>query len=284
VLISAYDIHHGIISTTHMAFPEFIILDSGGYEASVDHDMSDLQKKVHVPIDGWNVKMHQKVLDDWAFKTPTIVVSYDNPKLRKPLDEQVARAHRLFKQYPRAIKCFLIKPEPGSKGRAKPKYIDFKKILVNVELLEGFDVIGLTEKELGASTFDRMKNIAHLRKALTAANNDTPIHIFGSLDPISSPLYFLSGADIFDGLTWLRFAYSKGVAIYKHNYGALEVNIEMNDDVVNAQVWYRNYNALIEMQCQMRQFLHTKNFSAFKENEGFLRNASERLLEAVGGE
>ncbi len=49
-----------------------------------------------------------------------------------------------------------------------------------------------------------MQNIAKLRKALDKAGLNIPLHVFGSLDTVTTPLYFLAGADIFDGLTWLR--------------------------------------------------------------------------------
>ena len=79
--------------------------------------------------------------------------------------------------------------------------------------LSHFSIIGFTEKELGPSLLKRMTAIARVRRALKEVNLDLPIHVFGSLDTISTPLYFLAGADIFDGLTWLRYAFRDGVRI-----------------------------------------------------------------------
>lgn len=82
-----------------------------------------------------------------------------------------------------------------------------------------FHALGVTEKELGGNFKERMINIARIRKALNGVGlENMPIHIFGSLDTVSTPLYFVAGADIFDGLTWLRFAYYKGMTIYRQNY------------------------------------------------------------------
>ena len=55
-----------------------------------------------------------------------------------------------------------------------------------------------------------MKNIAQIRRALDGVGLDTPLHVFGSLDTVTTPMYFMAGADIFDGLTWLRFAFYNG--------------------------------------------------------------------------
>src|SRR6185312_9373800 len=118
---------------------------------------------------------------------------------------------------PRAGRELLIKTTSRSQD-----FVILNEVLLCKYRLSNFDVIGFTEKELGPSTLDRMVFIARLRQELEAAGLDIPIHIFGSLDTISTPLYFLAGADIFDGLTWLRYSYFDGLTLYKHNYGAMK--------------------------------------------------------------
>ena len=76
-----------------------------------------------------------------------------------------------------------------------------------LRLLRTFDIVGVTEREIGESIHDRLVNIARLRKSLNAAEVTIPIHVFGGLDPLLTPLYFAAGAEIFDGLGWLRYAY-----------------------------------------------------------------------------
>ena len=95
-------------------------------------------------------------------------------------------------------------------------------MVYDVHRLSEFDIVGITETELGDSILDRMANIALLRKAMDAAGIIKPLHVFGSLDPICTPLYFLAGADIFDGLSWIRFAYWKDVAIYHKNRSPMD--------------------------------------------------------------
>jgi len=281
-LASAYDIHHKFVTKRSLNFAptQPLFLDSGGYESSRDKDLSDLNKQGQSVSNKWTKGQHQKFLDDWKFNRPTVVVSFDSPRSRAPLNRQVERANKLFGRFPQAISNFLIKPE-----KVSIKHLDINEVIESIHLLKDFDIIGVTEKELGKSTFERMKNIAHLRAALDTVSEDKPIHVFGSLDPISSPLYFLSGADIFDGLTWLRFAYSKkyGLPIYKHNYGALELGISHRDSEVDPNMWNQNYYYLTELQSQMRQYLHSGDFNVFSNHNNFFKNSYERLLQDVGG-
>jgi len=96
------------------------------------------------------------------------------------------------------LREILLKPETTNQ-----RFLQVPAIVENIRALADFDIIGLTEKEVGSSIFDRMQNIATIRLALDKAGMEIPIHVFGSLDTITTPMYFLAGADIFDGLTWL---------------------------------------------------------------------------------
>ena len=150
-----------------------------------------------------------------------------------------------------------------------------------VELAK-FDVIAFTEKELGPSIFDRMLAIARVRMALHQNGFATPIHVFGSLDPISTPLYFLSGADYFDGLTWLRYAYWKGYAVYRQNFGAAELNLDLRMAQMNNQVSIRNFTYLQQLQTEMRQFLNNDDFDSFKYHGALFSRAVTLLREQLG--
>ena len=48
-LVSAYDIHHGFIKPP-FNFPSVLFVDSGGYEASKDTDLSELPHYEHQPM------------------------------------------------------------------------------------------------------------------------------------------------------------------------------------------------------------------------------------------
>src|SRR3712207_4761631 len=87
--------------------------------------------------------------------------------------------------------------------------------------LGGFDIVGIAEKELGRDPLERLRTVARFRKRLDEAKISAPIHIWGGLDPVMTPLYFFAGAEIFDGVSWLRYAYRNGVAINRDSHSIL---------------------------------------------------------------
>lgn len=274
-LVSAYDIHYGRVSPP-FDFPSLIFLDSGGYEASKDAELSDLGNREHHPKE-WTQEMHESVLANWQSPVPSVLISYDHPKARVEFAEQIERGRNMAPGRTEFLRELLLKPETESQT-----LLHVDDLLRHVHRLADFDIIGVTEKEIGKSLVDRMKNIAKLRRALTVAGIDIPIHVFGSLDTISTPLYFLAGADIFDGLTWLRFAFHEGLTIYKHNFGALQLGITTKADLIDGRCWHQNYYYMSEMQLEMRRFLGSQDFSSFKYHGDMFKTALQSALEALG--
>ena len=276
ILVSAYDIHyHGV--PLKLSFPSLVFLDSGGYEASRDQDLSDVRPLGRMP-QRWNIRMHSAAIARWAFSTPTVLVSYDHPKLRRPTKVQIDQARRLFQRYPQSGHELLFKPE----SRREP-YVNIDEIMRHRHDVSGFSVLGFTEKELGPSLLKRMSAIAKVRRALQEINLEVPIHVFGSLDTISTPLYFLAGADIFDGLTWLRYAFRDGNTIYKYHFGALSKGIQVEDYKLNAEAWNNNYYYMQNMQLDMARYVTTRDFGAFRWHREFLKESFENLQTYVGG-
>lgn len=77
-----------------------------------------------------------------------MVVSYDN---RTSISEQIENAKTFFAKIPREFaKDFLIKPVDD-----KTEFVDIKALINYCEELSEFDIIGVTEKELGPS-FDTL--------------------------------------------------------------------------------------------------------------------------------
>ena len=217
ILLSAYDIHHRNL-VGQFDFAEAIFLDSGGYEASTDVELSEIRKLDHVP-NSWSLEDYLALVNAWDSARPTVIVSYDHPKERVDTAEQIKRAYETIPKRQNIFREILFKPEAGESVE-----VNIAAIVDSVHALAGFDAIGITEKEIGVTQQVRMANIARIRKALNVAGlGDKPIHVFGSLDTISTPLYFVAGADIFDGLTWLRFAYHEGMTIYRENYAGSAV-------------------------------------------------------------
>lgn len=275
ILISAYDLAYNNIKPP-FDFAQSIFLDSGGYEASKDVELSEIKHQPYRP-EGWTLDQFQQVINDWESKRPTVFVSYDHPHERVTTLEQIERAERTLP--PTADNRFreiLFKPEAKD---ADETNVD--AIISNIHRVASFDAIGVTEKEIGASLQARMVSIARIRKALNDVGlGNKPIHVFGSLDTVSTPLYFLAGADIFDGLTWLRFAYYKGMTIYRQNFAALELGSQIKSDLVDARCFFSNYQYMREMQLDMRRYITTRSFECF----GAHAKMFERIYHDVVGE
>lgn len=275
LLISAYDIHYKKVPNT-IAFVPIVFLDSGGYECSKDVEFSDLGVMPHSPKE-WTAEMHRAVVDGWDTDGQTVVISYDHPHSRYPIEEQIVHASSLFKGQ-QVVREFLIKPET-----TKQKHIQIDSVLKNIHRLAEFDVIGFTEKELGHSVLKRMISIARIRTALQQANLPIPIHIFGSLDTITTPLYFLAGADIFDGLTWLRLAYRDGYTMYMHNSAIYEYGPQIKDEFLKARTITGNYYALQELQLGMNRYLNAREFKEFPHHSELFERVFQDLVAGLKG-
>lgn len=274
MLISAYDLHYKYISPP-FNFASLIFLDSGGYEASKDADLSDFGDREHQPRQ-WSRELHDAQLASWKPGVPSVIISYDHPSERMPIADQISRAEAMPIDGD-CLREILIKPE-----RTEQRFVSMSSVVEHIHRLSAFDIIGVTEKQLGNSIIERMKNVATLRLALGRAGLDTPVHIFGSLDTITTPMYFLAGADIFDGLTWLRFAYHEGHTIYKHDYGALKLGVTTKTHVIDGCCWSHNYSYLKELEAEMKRFLHKNDFTFFKYHGPLFREALESIMEATG--
>lgn len=219
-LVSAYDIFHHKLQVPAGAAAEVLFLDSGGYEVSKDPEHME-------PIYGqqknmrWSFDNYRKVSSELDTIMPTFLTAFDHPKVRKPLPDQIDDALDFFREVPQFGREILVKP-----GSADEHLLDIHQVMSQVHRFNEFDIIGVTEAELGDSMMERMENIARLRQSMDSNDVLKPLHVFGSLDPVCTPLYFLAGADVFDGLSWLRFAYSNDVAMYHRNRVSLEFGPE----------------------------------------------------------
>lgn len=276
ILVSAYDIHHGYLSGS-FEFAEAVFLDSGGYEASIEMELSDIRKNDHVPQE-WNIDLYLNIVNSWECERPTVVISYDHPNDRSNILEQIERAKNTLPKNDKVFREILIKPELD-----RDRYINIEEVTINVNIFDEFDAIGFTEKELGNTQKQRMKSIYEIRTALNSEGlGDKPIHIFGSLDPISTPLYFLCGADIFDGLTWLRFAYHEGFSIYKHNYAFIKYGINEDAELAEARCSFENYYFLKKLQLEMRDFLENYDFNSFSYHGDLFKESFSLINPSAG--
>lgn len=259
VLISAFDVHHGYLPTPEKLpnCADLLFLDSGGYEVSDYTDLSDIEEPVPKK-ETWSEDLYKEVLAKWPAEKAAVFVSYDHPSERLDFAGQVKAARALFRPYPDHLRTLLLKPETTSQETVNDT---LKNAMANAVELKYFDIIGVTEREVGSSPSTRMANIARLRLAMDDAGlRNIPIHVFGALDPLSATLYFMAGAEIFDGLTWLRYAYKDGRCIYTHNHGPLQYGLLEKDRGVRALTQVDNLRELSKLQGALREFKHTKNF------------------------
>ncbi len=276
MLVSAYDLYYKKIAPP-FDFASLIFLDSGGYEASRDLELPDLGEKSHVP-GAWPSESHKAVLETWKPLVPSVVTSYDHPNEPLLMEAQIKRARHMAPSRSDVLREILLKPETEDSKRVKTS-----SVVKHIHALADFDLIGITEKEIGSSLLERMKNIGLIRMALDRAGLNTPIHLFGNLDPFTTPMYFLVGADVFDGLSWLRFAFEEGRTLYKQNYWAT-IALDTKLHVLDGICWNKNYRYLQTLQEEMRRFLGTGNFAEFGCIGPRLREALETAMEEIGAE
>lgn len=252
VLISAYDLKHGylpdgeqLLSDQHLqtmyANPSLLIVDSGGYELNAgDFESGETHRGPYQPKP-FSRQEFEAIADRLPRDRELLVVSYDSPERpRVGYGEQRERAQEFFESRQHLRSDFLLKPEGSSRS------IDGVALAPHAPDLRYFDVIGVTEKELGDTLLERLVRLARLRALLDESGcGNKPIHVFGSLDPLMTPLYFMAGGEIFDGLSWLRYAYVDGLSVHPDQLGVLRGTIS---DRPTRNDYYRHLSNLQQLK------------------------------------
>ncbi len=252
LLVSAYDIHHGYIPKpgNYLHGKVLAFVDSGGYELAADWDSTEPKQGKNRPR-SFHEKDYRRVLSSLPDNIPIMIANFDWGSRKNQLSTQIREAQRLFADFekPGFLTSFIMKP-----GRSKLLKLD--NMLPQLEKLRAFKCIGVVEKELGENLLDRLVMVAKLRQALTEREITLPIHIWGGLDPIATPLYFFAGADIFDGVSWLRYAYHNGVAVCRESHCVLlnDVGLGAAGKQSQALTMAKNIIFLGRMQEQLCKF------------------------------
>ena len=275
-LVSAYDVHYGYVPQPQdlVVTVDLMFLDSGGYEASDDRDLSAVEKPIHRPEE-WDAAKLRSIWDHWPASLPTVLVSYDHSNHRRPVTEQLRDAKQAVLAKPGHLHSFLLKPE-AREDRSLESAL--RALQAQVGELTGFQLLGVTEKELGNSPLERMVRIAGLRQALDDASVGIPIHVFGALDPLSVCLYFVAGAEVFDGLTWSRYAYKSGQCVYVHNHATMTYGLEVNDDEARVHTIKDNLRYLDQLERSLRRLAETREWTHLHHNQDLIHAATVRML------
>lgn len=283
LLISAYDIKHNLLADTEAfksgfqqsryAPPSVLMIDSGWYEKNGNPPGSPFASASRESRP-WEEEHYTSVIDSLDDDVRPIVVSWDH---RGPYEEQIQRAQEFFGGRGHLGSALLLKPPSGS------RFHNFDKLSSeHIANLRAFDIVGITERELGDTLLDCLVKIAKLRKQLDDAQVSSPIHIFGGLDPLFTPLYFSAGAEIFDGLGWLRYAYQEGVAMHWTAGTLFDKQITMRSAQAQARVSLQNLDEINRLSDEMRRFVYrSEDWDVFYRGER-LRPIFESLQERLG--
>lgn len=278
-LISAYDIRHGFLEKPAAYFKgrEVVIIDSGGYELAPDFDSTEPSQGDYSRLP-FELPDYDAILKKLPKAAPLLIANYDWGTRQKPLEHQLEKGRELFLGHPGWITNFIVKPT--TKDR---RHLNIPELRANVKEFRDFSVLGVTEKELGGDLLERLKNLASLRAEMDRQGVTIPIHVWGGLDPLITPLYFFAGAEIFDGVSWLRYAYHEGTAIYRDCYGLLTSGIETNLSQARALAMQNNLVALRRLTTSFQRFVDSngKNFSVFEWHADKFKAAYEVMRSKI---
>jgi len=280
VLLSAYDLHHKLIPSALSVFDKqrFILLDSGGYELSATPDTTDPTSLPSTPKK-FDRKAHYAVLRSIPPEVKLIVTNYDWDMRGQPCSIQISKAEEFFAEFPLAIHDFLLKPIN------KDLYICVDNLRQHLNSLKDFKIVGVTEKELGRELKDRLAKLVKLRELLDELDDPPAIHVWGGLDPLITPLYFIAGAQIFDGVSWLRYAYINGLATYRDVFSILLTGLDVPIAVAQAAMVRHNLQQLAILENRLTRFAESSeaDFTLFPWYQDEYRTIFARLEERRAG-
>ena len=283
LLVSAYDIHHGFLEGTgdfncrfkhsRYAQPRLLFIDSGWYEkgsSSIDKQFGEHPYE-RLP---WEESDYLHTIDGLDSAARPIVVNWDH---FGSYPEQIAASQDFFGGRPSLASTILLKPPDNSRTHNFNKFSG-----EDAANLRAFDVIGVTEREIGESVLDRLMTIFQLRQHLDDAGVESPIHIFGGLDPLYTPLYFAAGGEIFDGLGWLRYTYREGVSMHRDTAAILDRQISKS----RLRTWLsgclQNLDELGRLSEDLRLFAHKNHDWAYLRRGSTLKPIFDTLEERLG--
>ena len=262
LLISAYDICHDLLvdsatftsgfKQSRYAQPRVLVIDSGWYEKNGGPPAGQFAGDLDEPL-AWEETDYLQTIDSLDEELIPIVVSWDHTGL---YGEQILHAQDFFGARTSLASTLLLKPPSGSRFHRFEKLSDD-----DAANLRAFDIIGVTEREIGESILDRLIAISQLRQKLDRVQVPVPIHVFGGLDPLQTPLYFAAGAEVFDGLGWLRYAYREGVAMNRDAAALLDRQIRKRWLQALNSVSLDNLDELRRLTDDLRRFVHTGDWS-----------------------
>ena len=270
-LVSALDIALRRIPSDVTDEVNLVLIDSGMYEARhaasqrIDHSLLGTNGD-------WVRHGYLEIAGRIDLGANVILVNYDG---FESVEQQIRQASEDFSHAPHAASDFLVKPESPA------QLVNVARLAQHTDELEQFNVVGVTAREAGDSLAQRCSSIVMLRDALDDAGLNLPIHVFGAITPLEVLTYSLCGADIFDGLSWLRLSFSENgsAAIDEAAFHVERSNL--TDFELRAREWLSNLRRLYRLQESLRRYSLSKDLDGLAQEFPSARKAA-RIAELAG--
>ena len=272
-LVSAFDIAGGRIPVDVAGMVNVVILDSGLYETK-NESMESTGLNSSPSVANWTRELYHETVKDFGEGSNAILVNFDQVGA---LEGQIERASKDFSFAPHAASDFLVKPTGATEWANIPKFSQ------HLEALKQFDVIGITAREAGPSLLKRSSSIVMLRDLLNRAALDTPIHVFGAINPYEVLTYFLCGADIFDGLNWLRLTFRSNGSVPIDESVLEDMKWSLPDIDLLIGEWTNNLRFLYRLQVALQEYASSGAFKSVVEEFPIVRRAAH-IAEIAGAE
>lgn len=243
-LVSVFDVTEGFIPSNVSEMVNVVFWDSGVFE--IDGGRKEIIGD-HAPATcaNWRKEQYHETLRTIGEGANAVVVNFDEVG---SLEDQIRRALEDFSLVPYAASDFLIKPAVESES------VNLPKLGLHLDRLSEVNIFGITTREAGDSLLTRCSSIVMLRDMLDGAGLQTPIHVFGAISPYEILAYFFSGADIFDGLDWLRYSFRPWGSIEIRESAMEEFRWNLTDSELEMEVRTNNLRFLYELQDRMLRY------------------------------
>ena len=272
-LVSAFDVAGGRIPTDMADMVNIVILDSGVYETKA-REPGLIAPEVSLSPDAWTREQYYEVVHSVGDRGNLILVNFDHVGCLK---DQIDLAVEDFSMASCAASDFLVKPA------APEELVNVPKLTQFADALKQFSVIGITAREAGGSFLERCRAIIMLRDLLNNADLNSPTHVFGAINPYEVLAYFLCGADIFDGLNWLRLAFRNSGSMPIDETATEEMKWNLTDWDLQSTQCTHNLTLLFRLQQAMQEYAATGDLESLVQGFPIARQAA-RIAEIAGAE
>ena len=272
-LVSTFDIAGERIPADVTEMVDVAIIDSGMYEVNAEWIESG---ELHYSTSevNWTRDQYRECVSGLGRQGNAILVNFDH---FGSFEEQIRKGLEDFSLLSHAASDFLIKPTGPS------DWINLPKLNQHSEELKQFDIIGITAKDAGDSFLQKCSTVVMLRDSLDEAKLDMPIHVFGAISPFEVLTYFFCGADVFDGLNWLRLSFRTNGSAPIEESAMIDLNWNLTHLDLLTGEWTQNLKFLYRLQEAMQGYAAHGDLESLVEQFPIARQ-SARIAEIAGAE